>query len=200
MSDGTAAVHVIPTDEQSVALNTIVASFMADPFMRWMMPDADKYLRHSAALFKSFAGGAFDARTAFQILNFAGVALWVPPSHAKRDDEGSEGFSERFLQAVDVARLEEIGQMLRGMRAYHPQEACWYLPLIGVDPSHQGRGLGARLMQHALNCCDEDGLPAYLESSNPANISLYERFGFEVMGVIQTPSSPAVHPMIRSVR
>ena len=200
MSDGSAAICVISAEEQSVALNTIVASFTADPFMRWMMPNADKYIRHSAALFAAFAGGAFDAQTAFQIQNFAGVALWVPPFQAKRDDEGGEGFSKTLMQAVDVARLEEIGEMLRGMRAYHPQEDCWYLPLIGVDPSHQGRGLGARLMQHALNCCDEDGLPAYLESSNPANISLYQRFGFEVMGVIQTQSSPAVHPMIRSAR
>jgi ribosomal protein S18 acetylase RimI-like enzyme len=39
-----------------------------------------------------------------------------------------------------------------------------------------------------------------LESSNPANISLYERFGFEVMGRIQTETSPPMHPMLRAAR
>jgi ribosomal protein S18 acetylase RimI-like enzyme len=55
-------------------------------------------------------------------------------------------------------------------------------------------------MKYALAKCDEAGLPAYLESSNPANISLYERHGFEVTGKIQSESSPPVHPMYRAAR
>jgi ribosomal protein S18 acetylase RimI-like enzyme len=55
-------------------------------------------------------------------------------------------------------------------------------------------------MKHALSRVDEDGLPAYLESSNPRNISLYERHGFESMGQIQIGTSPIVTPMIRSAR
>ena len=26
----------------------------------------------------------------------------------------------------------------------------WYLPLLGVDPLHHGKGLGSALLQHAL--------------------------------------------------
>ena len=47
---------------------------------------------------------------------------------------------------------------------------------------------------------DRDGLPAYLESSNPANISLYERHGFEVMGRIRVADSPVMTPMLRRPR
>jgi hypothetical protein len=39
-----------------------------------------------------------------------------------------------------------------------------------------------------------------LESSNPANIPLYERHGFSVLGTIQVGSSPSVFPMLRSAR
>ena len=74
------------------------------------------------------------------------------------------------------------------------------LPMIAADPSQTGRGLGAALMKHALEIVDEAGLPAYLESSNPRNISLYERHGFEVMGEIQTVSSPVMTPMYRAAR
>jgi hypothetical protein len=45
---------------------------------------------------------------------------------------------------------------------------------------------------------DETGLPAYLESSNPRNIPLYERFGFELLGVIQGGDFPPITPMLRS--
>jgi GNAT superfamily N-acetyltransferase len=41
------------------------------------------------------------------------------------------------------------------------------LPLIAADPTWIGKGLGAALMKHALRKRDADGLPAYLESSNP---------------------------------
>ena len=54
------------------------------------------------------------------------------------------------------------------------------------------------MLKHALSIIDEKALPAFLESSNPANISRYERPGFEVVGRIQVDPSPAVHPMHRA--
>ncbi len=197
MSQSPEQVHVVSPEQRSVGLNTIVTSFAADPLVRWILPRADNYLNYAAAMFDGFGGAAFDAGTAYQIADFAGVALWVPPSHATHDDAEDSELSELLATLVAPERLEEVATVLAGMQSYHPDDDCWYLPLIGVDPGHQGRGLGAQLMKHALARCDEAGLPAYLESSNPANISLYERFGFEIMGRIQTESSPPVHPMLR---
>ena len=83
------------------------------------------------------------------------------------------------------------------MAAYHPSEPHWYLPLIGVDPAHQGDGHGNALMVYALAQCDRDHKPAYLESSNPRNIPFYQRHGFEPLGAIQVGSSPTLIPMLR---
>jgi ribosomal protein S18 acetylase RimI-like enzyme len=83
------------------------------------------------------------------------------------------------------------------MARYHPKEPHWYLPLIGIDPAHQGRGLGGALMRHATEICDRERVPAYLESSNLRNVPLYQRHGFEVMGKIQAGSSPVITPMLR---
>ena len=55
-------------------------------------------------------------------------------------------------------------------------------------------------MRHALARCDEERALAYLESSNPRNISLYERHGFEVMGAIEVGAAPLVTPMLRRPR
>lgn len=55
-------------------------------------------------------------------------------------------------------------------------------------------------MAHALARCDVEGLPAYLESSNPRNLPFYERHGFEVLGKIQVGSSPTLVPMLRRPR
>ena len=47
---------------------------------------------------------------------------------------------------------------------------------------------------------DAEGVVAYLESSNPRNIPLYERHGFEVMGKIQVGAAPVLTPMLRRPR
>jgi hypothetical protein len=43
-------------------------------------------------------------------------------------------------------------------------------------------------------------VPAYLESSNPRNLSFYRRHGFEPLGAIQVGSSPTLVPMLRQPR
>ena len=63
-----------------------------------------------------------------------------------------------------------------------------------------GPKLGAALMAHALVPCDRDQKLAYLDSTNPKNIPLYERHGFELLGTIQVGSSPPVFPMLRKPR
>jgi ribosomal protein S18 acetylase RimI-like enzyme len=94
----------------------------------------------------------------------------------------------------------ELYAVLEQMGTYHPAEPHWYLPLIGVDPSCQGKGCGGSLLSFALERFDEEGRVAYLESTNPRNISLYKRHGFEALGEIQVGTSPTVVPMARQPR
>ncbi len=86
------------------------------------------------------------------------------------------------------------------LHGYHPSEPYWYLPLIGVDPAHCGQGYGGALMSGALERCDRDGVTAYLESTNPRNITLYERHGFARVGQVQIGESPPFVPMVRPAR
>lgn len=59
---------------------------------------------------------------------------------------------------------------------------------------------GDALMRHVLAICDREHLPAYLESTNPKNISLYKRHGFAEITTIQLGSSPTIVPMLRQAR
>ena len=56
----------------------------------------------------------------------------------------------------------------------------WYLGILGVDPRHQGEGLGARLIDHTLDRLDREGLPAYLETDKESNLAWYARRRFEL--------------------
>ncbi|MEH6650576.1 MAG: N-acetyltransferase [Motiliproteus sp.] len=176
-------------------MSTILLGFSADPIERWLWPEAKDYL-NCIPLYDAFAGGAITAGSAYVTDNFESVALWFPPGEGPNEEK----VIEILNSTVKEDTLKDAIIMFEAMDEFHPDEPCWYLPLIAVDPAHQGCGFGTELMKRALNRCDQDGLPAYLESTNPRNISLYERYGFEKMGEVQTGSSPVMTPMIRSPR
>ena len=103
-------------------------------------------------------------------------------------------------ESLPKERHRTVFELFEKMGAGHPNEPHWYLPMIGVDTLQQNKGIGSALMRHALERCDEEDLPAYLESSNPRNISLYRRFGFEAIGKIRAGGSPPMVPMLRKPR
>jgi ribosomal protein S18 acetylase RimI-like enzyme len=180
---------------QASTISTIVLGFAADPMARWVWPDSSEYLRIMPQFVNAFGGRAFEHGTAYITERARAAALWLPPG--VEPDEAAMGAIMAQTLRPEIA--DDIGFMLQGMAEHHPHEPHWYLPLIAADPNWIGRGLGTLLMKHALRRCDEEGVAAYLESSNPRNISLYERHGFKIIGEIQHGSSPTMTPMLRPV-
>jgi ribosomal protein S18 acetylase RimI-like enzyme len=65
---------------------------------------------------------------------------------------------------------------------HDPKEPHWHIGPIGVDPAFQGQGVGKALLGSFLEMADTDGPPAYLETDVDRNVTLYEKFGFRVVG------------------
>lgn len=190
------SIRTLGSADEAQAIDTIVLAFATDPMARWSWPDPHRYLTAMPLLARAFGGRAFEHDSAWAIEECGGVALWLPPG-VHPDEEALEALTTQTMAASQQADANVIFEQ---MGRYHPSEPHWYLPLIGVDPTQQGRGFGGALLTHALERCDRDRLPAYLESSSPRNIPLYQRHGFEVMGAIQSGSSPTVTPMLRRAK
>lgn len=75
----------------------------------------------------------------------------------------------------------------------HPSEPHWYLVPLSVRPEYQRRGLGSQLVRPILEQADREQLPCYLETSDPANVDYYRRFGFRVVNptLATIPGGPA---------
>jgi len=56
-----------------------------------------------------------------------------------------------------------------------------YLMLLGVNPKYQGCGYAKLLINQVLEKCEKDSLPCYLETYLPKNVSIYQKFNFEVV-------------------
>jgi ribosomal protein S18 acetylase RimI-like enzyme len=182
--------------DEARVIDALKLAFVADPATRWVWPDPQEYLSHFYSFAKAFGGKAFVNKSAHYVGDYSGAALWLPPDvHPDVDQLIS------LLQRTGSDEAKKDGpEIFEKMSGYHPNEPHWYLPLLGVDPIHHGKGLGSALLQHVLVMCDQDNKYAYLESSNPRNIPLYKRHGFEMLGTIQVNTSPSISPMLRKPR
>jgi len=183
--------------DEAKAIATVALAFASDPMMRWSFKDPAHYMNIAEDFIRAFGGNAFAHGTADVAGDFGAVALWLPPN--VEPDVGAMMEIIEKLERTPEEEKEGEG-LFQQMDKFHPKDPHWYLPLIGADPAQRGKGYGASLMAHAMKRCDESGLPAYLESSNPANVPFYERYGFKVMGIIQQGSSPRLTPMLRPAR
>jgi len=127
-----------------------------------------------------------------------GSASWLQPGTMPRPRSRENRITRACASALLTGRNRRSGlALLSAVERQHPTQPHWYLPLLGIDPKWQGRGLGTALLNPKLNECDTDGLPAYLETQKPENVPYYERFGFRVTEVIELPSTPPIWLMWR---
>lgn len=189
----TIPIRIATNTEQQQVISTLVLAFHTDPAMRWLYSEPDQYQTYFPKFVQAFGGKAFEHNTVYCHDRYSGVALWYPPGV----EPDLDPVIDLMLQSITEAELPEVFSVFKQVEHFHPTYPHWYLPFIGVEPSAQGQGYGSALLKPVLEQCDRDQIPAYLESSNPANLSFYERFGFEVLGKIQAGASPTIVPMIR---
>ena len=180
-----AARHALAADLPALE-DALAAAFNDDPMITWVTGESDPERRKAIT-----AAGFFGPSLAAGLVRghvytvpsagggSAGAALWAPPDVRVFTEAEGETFGAAMVEhagASAMGRLMSIGEMVG---SHHPGERShFYLFIIGA--AEQGHGVGGRLLQPVLDRCDADGLPAYLESSNPRNLSFYERHGFEV--------------------
>lgn len=156
------------------------------------------------SLFRSEAEALYIKRGLIHInREQTGAAMWLPAGVSAKPP-----FHRRLLVAAwklwrtgGNRSLERIRLLDSLMAKHHPAEPHFYLHAIGARLGNQGRGIGSTLMKAGLEVCDQQGMPAYLESSNEKNNPLYQRFGFEVVEEMKLPDGgPSLWLMWRSAQ
>lgn len=182
--------------QRDVAVASLARAFWPDPLFGFFT--RDRVAEHrtlpvffaplfddAAALGEVWAATA-DGRT-------VGSASWLPPGAMPRGLRRDLRIYRAVAASVVVGRHRRAAvALLNEVDRRHPHEEHWYLVLLGVDPAWQRRGLGGRLLGPVLARCDEQGLPAYLETQKPENVAFYGRHGFTVRDEIHLPGAPPV--------
>ncbi|MFD2077612.1 GNAT family N-acetyltransferase [Actinopolymorpha cephalotaxi] len=182
-----------PADRDRV-IGSLVAAFSGDPVLRYLFPDEDTYPTYAGAFFGDLFDRRVHSRTIWTI-GGASVAMWQPPSigTGPADPLGTAG-DESGDQAGDNLEARLPADVWARVRTYDeavhvalPTTPFWYLGVLGTHPDSAGRGFGHAVMNAGLRRAAADGLPAVLETSNPANVEMYRRAGWQVTHTVDEP-------------
>jgi GNAT superfamily N-acetyltransferase len=187
VADGDIRPRLATAADAAAIVATLSAAFDADPLWSWAFPDDDKRPAQYKTFFGLFVESAIPNGWVWTTGQAAAVAVWTPPGKSELSDE-AEARVEPFLTAELGAHAEPVLQVLESFESACPDGAdFYYLSLLGTHPDHRGRGLGMSLLAANLAQIDAEAMPAYLESSNPANNARYERLGFRPQAKFSTP-------------
>lgn len=178
---------------------TLAAAFADDPVFSWLIPPgAAARQRRLRALFSALASSYVAKEHCYLTEDAAAVALWAPPGRWVTPPSDIVRSARAMVGALRWGTIRSL-RCLMTVEANHPKEPPhWYLGFLGTVPERQSQGLGSLLLQQVLQVADRDETAAYLESSNPRNIPLYRRHGFEVVEELSMPGGcPPVWRMWR---
>jgi ribosomal protein S18 acetylase RimI-like enzyme len=118
-----------------------------------------------------------------------GAAIWLAPGLKAFDHGPVEEvlLLPLLLRIAGVEGMRKARALGAKLASHHPREPHAHLTFIGVSSAAQGRGVGSELLKQTLAPLDAAGVTAYLEASTERNVTLYQRYGFEVTGGFELP-------------
>ncbi|WP_340646214.1 GNAT family N-acetyltransferase [Phenylobacterium sp.] len=189
-----------PADIDAVA-DDLNEAFRTDPQFCWFLRNDNRReaarLRFMKMLLKEIA---LPTGEVTRPAGGGAVSIWIPSEALGPNSLLQElRVFPAILGATGFGRIGRLAAMRKIMDELHPMERPHaYLWFLGVRPEAQGLGLGSRMLKAGLAKVDAASLPAYLESSNEANVPLYRRYGFEVMREFRArPDAPPAWAMWR---
>ena len=81
-----------------------------------------------------------------------------------------------------LRRQNVINAVQKTMHASLAPKVHMYLWNLAVDPAHQGKGIGARLVRDLLSTIQDPYRSCYLETAKPENVEIYMHLGFRTVG------------------
>jgi len=183
-----------PAHVETVA-QVLADAFHHDPVVSWMVPDP---ARRRTVMPRFFAvlvadavkDGAVDVLHADDGEPLA-AAAWFDQTQAPTGHPEPDHRLDDILD-TDLPRWTALDQAMTRNHLHGPHH---YLFAIGAIPPIQGRGLGARLLDHRHTRLGPE--PAYLEATSRDSMRLYERTGYTLLGELHVPDGPTLWRMLR---
>jgi ribosomal protein S18 acetylase RimI-like enzyme len=188
---------VVEADQAEIVVEIMVGAFFDDPLWSWAFPDPSRRREQHRELWRLCVEGALRYPSVWLSEEDAAASVWIPPGGTELSEEQQARFGP-LVNDIAGPEAQRVFDAFALLENEHPHdEQHYYLSLLGTDPRHRGHGYGLGLLADNLTAIDAEGRPAYLEASNPGNVALYQRYGFEVVTTCSIAGGPDVTTMWR---
>jgi GNAT superfamily N-acetyltransferase len=165
-----------------------------DPLFLYLLPDAQQRVSGVPLMMEMFLRlGLAHGEVWVTPPPIRGVACWLPPAHPAitEEDRNAAGWQEvgDALGREAVDRFQAfVGDRDAAMGSL-AAEPHWHLTWLGVEPGHQGQGIGSTLVRQLTTGADAEGTACWLFTFAARNVPVYEHLGFHVTLDRTLPSS-----------
>ena len=190
-----------PADLDPV-VEALTTAFLADPVWgAYSFPDPGRQVEQSLRFWEALVKPAMRFPCTFVTPGCEAVAVWIPPGEPELTPEHIASFETLTRRLLGAQQARVVLDAFDRLDAVHPHDPPhYYLSLLATHGEHRGNGLGMALLGACLERIDAEHMPAYLESTNPANDGRYMRQGFEPVGEATLPNGHVITTMWRDAR
>jgi ribosomal protein S18 acetylase RimI-like enzyme len=173
-----------PGDFPALA-KVLARAFHEDPLTTWLYPRDRSRPRHARRSFVVSLHRLAPQGQIWTTTDLAGAALWALPGQWRED-------LRQTLRMVPLLppllpRLPRTVRAMAAIEAAHPHEPHYYLSILGTDPPRRRSGVASALVRHVLDRCDEERMPAFLETATRSNVAFYAGLGFTELRRLDLP-------------
>jgi ribosomal protein S18 acetylase RimI-like enzyme len=192
----------LSNDQLKLASEVLSNAFQEDPVFSKLIPNDKERHKTLFKIFKFQIKYCLKHGVVLSTSNLKGISLWLPPKNAfisiwKSIKSGSLSliFKIKWKNLHILRKNDDFCKDLHKKLIPTPH---WYLSTIGIDPKHQGKGIGGRMISFMINRIAKDHKTIFLETNSERNVKIYKYFGFRNLHKVLTPGTNIYHwSMIR---
>ena len=184
--------------DKAESVSNILAEAMADdPLSTFWFPDKTDRIKKLTDMFRPEVKYCFRHGTVYATSALMeGIALLITLKSLPRTlgmliQNGGLSLLFKFpiktIQSMNA--YEKFAAVIHSRIAPFPH---WYLHNIAVQKPFRRKGFAGKLIKPILTELEKREIPCYLETQNPANVPIYEHYGFKVINISKIPGTGGV--------
>lgn len=184
--------RVDPSEFDTVA-RILAMAYSNDPIHIWAMPNAATRLKDATIFFKFYLRWMRpDNRDVFATSDRSSVVV----TSLVRKGERAYWNGIRNLPAM-IRNISPVNDYFEWIETFRPNVDHRYSEFVGTLPN-ASRPTGFFLLTNVFKMFDREGLPVWAWSSNPINLPMYRRLGYQIGDELRRdPLTPPVHTLWR---